>query len=62
MSRLQILAGLCTLGNVVHQQKFTCIGQSYSAKIGILKCLYELVEVNQFLERSSLNKIIQGTK
>ena len=25
MSRLQILIGICTLGNIIHQQKLTCI-------------------------------------
>ena len=39
MSRLQILTELCTLGNIVHQQKLTCISHSYLATIGTLKLL-----------------------
>ena len=31
---------VCTLGNIVHQNIFTCIGHSYSATNGTLK-LYE---------------------
>ena len=30
MSRLQILLGIFTLGNIVHQQKLTCISYSFS--------------------------------
>ena len=30
MSRLQIHIGICTLGNIIHQQKLTCISHSFS--------------------------------
>ena len=30
MSRLQILVGICTLANIIHQQNLTCISHSFS--------------------------------
>ena len=35
MSRLQILIGICTLGNIIHQQKLTCISHSFSNNLNV---------------------------
>ena len=47
MSRLQILIGICTLGNIIHQQKLTCISHSFSNNLNA-EIAYEIT--NQFLE------------